>query len=117
MALLRISQFVDDARPASRPDSFHFPTAEIKQPSENGPVVNLYFLLSLAVIVIAYEPGLGFIYRRRQQPKAQRTQPCSSISHLPLATGQGDVNESSNVLVALESTALGGLGLLLGLDL
>lgn len=37
--------------------------------------------------------------------------------YLPLATGQGDVDKSSGVLVALESTTLGGLGLLLRLNL
>lgn len=41
--------------------------AEIKQPSENGPVVNPQILLSLAMLKIVYEPGLGFIYFRRQQ--------------------------------------------------
>lgn len=50
VALLRISQTVDDAQPANRPDSFHLPSAEIKQPSENGPVVNLYILLSLVMV-------------------------------------------------------------------
>ena len=39
------------------------------------------------------------------------------LAHLPLATGEGDVDESSGVLEALESTALGDLGLLLLLNL
>jgi hypothetical protein len=37
--------------------------------------------------------------------------------HLSLATGEGNVDESTGVLEALESTALGDLGLLLLLDL
>jgi hypothetical protein len=42
----------------------------------------------------------------------------SSIeTHLPLATGEGDVNEAAGVLNALLGTALWGLLLLLLLDL
>lgn len=37
--------------------------------------------------------------------------------HLSLATSEGDVDESSGVLEALESAALGDLGFLLGLNL
>lgn len=37
--------------------------------------------------------------------------------YLPLATGQGDVDETTGVLETLEGTALGDLGLLLGLNL
>lgn len=38
-------------------------------------------------------------------------------SHLSLATSEGDIDESSGVFETLESTALGDLGLLLGLNL
>lgn len=38
-------------------------------------------------------------------------------AHLSLSAGQGDVDETAGVLQALESTALGDLGLLLGLNL
>ena len=38
-------------------------------------------------------------------------------AYLSLAASQGDVNETAGVLEALESTALGDLGLLLGLNL
>lgn len=37
--------------------------------------------------------------------------------YLPLASGEGDVDETAGVLETLESTALGDLGLLLGLNL
>jgi hypothetical protein len=37
--------------------------------------------------------------------------------YLSLAASQGDVNEAAGVLETLESTALGDLGLLLGLNL
>lgn len=37
--------------------------------------------------------------------------------YLPLASGEGDVDEATSVLEALESTALGDLGLLLRLNL
>lgn len=40
-----------------------------------------------------------------------------SYAHLSLATGESDVDESSGVLEALESSALGDLGLLLLLNL
>ena len=40
-----------------------------------------------------------------------------SSTDLPLATGHGDVDETAGVFEALESTALGDLGLLLGLNL
>ncbi len=39
------------------------------------------------------------------------------VAYLPLSTGQGNVDESAGVLEALESTALGDLRLLLGLNL
>lgn len=39
------------------------------------------------------------------------------VAHLSLAAGQGDVDETASVLQALESTALGDLRLLLGLNL
>lgn len=68
-------------------------------------------------------PGLGFIcfgnvniaayFRCEKQYRSLHRY----LAHLPLATGQGDVDESSGVLVALESTTLGGLGLLLRLNL
>jgi hypothetical protein len=45
--------------------------AEIKQPSENGPVVNPQILLSLVMLKIVYVPGLGFIYFRRQQTESR----------------------------------------------
>lgn len=38
-------------------------------------------------------------------------------AHLSLATGEDDIDESSGVLVTLKSTTLGGLGLLLRLNL
>lgn len=46
--------------------------------------------------------------------------PCllpSFSTHLPLAASQGNVDETAGVFEALESTALGDLGLLLGLNL
>lgn len=39
------------------------------------------------------------------------------LAHLSLATSEDDVDESSSVFEALESAALGGLGLLLGFNL
>ena len=39
------------------------------------------------------------------------------VTSLSLSSGQGDVDEASGVLLALVSTALGDLGLLLRLDL
>jgi hypothetical protein len=39
------------------------------------------------------------------------------VAHLSLSAGQGDVDETASVFQALESTALGDLRLLLGLNL
>lgn len=39
------------------------------------------------------------------------------MTNLPLSSGEGDVNETAGVLNALLGTALGGLLLLLRLDL
>ena len=57
---------------------------------------------------------MGFICRHRQRPWF-----CGPVesAHLPLATSHGNVDESSGVLEALKSTALGDLGLLLLLNL
>jgi hypothetical protein len=41
----------------------------------------------------------------------------SVSTHLPLSTGQGDIHEAAGICEPLLGTALGGLLLLLGLDL
>ena len=61
---------------------------------------------------------MGFICVRRQ-PSASLILVSVRlfVAYLPLAASQGNVDETAGVLEALESTALGDLGLLLGLNL
>lgn len=66
-------------------------------------------------------PGLGFICAACVSTSIFSIFASGQVSvvgpHLSLATSEGDIDESSGVLEALESTALGDLGLLLGLNL
>lgn len=60
---------------------------------------------------------MGFIYHPSQHLHPGKYSPVDGAAHLPLATSEGDVDESSGVLESLKSSALGDLGLLLLLDL
>lgn len=63
-----------------------------------------------------YEVGLGFIYRLVSACCNQKAQ-IECGAHLSLATGHGDVHETAGVRDSLLCAALGGLLLLLGLNL
>ena len=60
---------------------------------------------------------LGFIYTQFHQQEVMEIERTFSTTNLPLATGHCDVDEAAGVYDALLRAALGGLLLLLGLDL
>ena len=80
------------------------------------PCARLCPIAQTPVPEIVYEVGLGFIYRL--------VSVCCDMgakhedgAHLSLATGHGDVHETAGVCDSLLCAALGGLLLLLGLNL
>ncbi len=77
-------------------------------------------LSALHRVRFAYEVGLGFIcegFVRIPGDGAQREENIMDGTNLPLATGESNVNESAGVCDSLLRAALGGLFLLLRLNL
>ena len=64
--------------------------------------------------LFVYEPGLGFICVRQLLVRNDKG---TDMTYLPLSTSHGDVYETAGVSDPLLGAALGGLLLLLGVDL
>jgi anti-sigma factor RsiW len=80
------------------------------------PYARLCPIAQTPVPELVYEVGLGFIYRLVSVCCSLRAQDQDG-AHLSLATGHGDVHETASVCDSLLCAALGGLLLLLGLNL
>lgn len=101
-----------------RPDLIHLPVADRSKPLVNGPVV------STSQYQIHFKPTSRLCAGVGVHLSSQSAQSFPVVflyillfAYLSLATSEGDVDESSGVLEALESSALGDLGLLLLLNL
>lgn len=71
--------------------------------------------LASTVLILAYEVGLGFIWIYDQYVILSIMN--RDLTNLPLATGEGDVYETAGVCDSLLCATLGGLLLLLRLNL
>jgi len=80
------------------------------------PCARLCPIAQTPVPEIVYEVGLGFIYRLVSVCRSLQYQG-EDGAHLSLATSHGDVHETASVRDSLLCAALGGLLLLLGLNL
>jgi hypothetical protein len=120
--LPRTSCYAECTQPANRLDQFYPRCCSLRAvvgETSCPTIANLPRSIFSCRYSNRLRAGVGVHLSRLSVPEDALgcTQPKKFYAHLALATGQGNVDETAGVFEALQSAALGNLGLLLGLNL